>query len=135
MIRRVFESWYDRTIGAARNSGNRMASYFTKRGNLLQVLYVVLLVGFTAGFIDAVFFPVSSQSYVIWPGTGEQTVAEAFIDFFVVAVGGGGIYLAYLSGRQTTSPRMVNFYLALSLLLVAVSLLAGIEIAIIKGYG
>lgn len=122
-------------VGSARDSVSNAVSYVTSRGNILQIVYILLLVGFTAGFIDALFFPVPDQSYVIWPGVGEQTVAEGVIDFFIVAVGGGGIYLTYLSGRQTTSPRMVNFYLALALMMIAVSLLAGMEIAIIKGYG
>lgn len=131
----MFETWYDRTVGSVRDAVANAFSRLSKRGNLIQLIYVVLLVGFVAGFIDAVFFPVADQSYVIWPGIGEQTIPEAVIDFFVVAVGGGGIYLAYLSGRQTTSPRMVNFYLALALMLIAISLLAGMEIAILKGYG
>ncbi len=135
MIRRTFEALYERTIGAARNSLSNLVTGVTKRGNLLQVIYVLLLVGFTAGFIDAVFFPVADQGYIIYPEVGVQTIPEAVIDFFIVAAGGGGIYLAFLSGRQTTSPRMVNFYLALALMLIAVSLLAGMEIAIIKGYG
>lgn len=135
MIRRRLESWYERTIGSVRESASNAVSYVTKRGNLLQIIYVVLVIGFTAGFIDAVFFPVPDQSYVVYPEVGVQTVAEGFIDFFVVAIGGGGIYLAYLSGRQTTSSRMVNFYLALALMMIAISLLAGMEIAILKGYG
>jgi 4-amino-4-deoxy-L-arabinose transferase-like glycosyltransferase len=57
------------------------------------------------------------------------------VDSFVILVGGAGVYLIYLSGRQTTRTRTVNLYLGLAILLITVSVLTGIEIAILKGFG
>jgi len=73
--------------------------------------------------------------YIVYPSGGAQTVAEALIDSLVIAVGGAGIYMTYISGRQTTRARTVNLYLGLALLLIAVSVLTGIEIAVLKGLG
>ena len=63
---------------------------------------------------------------------GTQTIPEAIIDSFVILTGGAGIYLAYMSGRQTTRARAVNMYLGLALLLLVVSLLAGTQLFLLK---
>jgi hypothetical protein len=135
MIRQVLEAVYKRTVGALTNWFlGRFSS--AKRGvGLLQLLYVVVVVGLMAGFINAVVFPVPNQTYIVYPSGGAQTVAEALIDSLVIAVGGAGIYMTYISGRQTTRARTVNLYLGLALLLIAVSVLTGIEIAVLKGLG
>jgi hypothetical protein len=135
LIRRILESGYNKTVGALLVFLSDRLTSLTRGGNLFQLLYVLLVVGLMAGFINAVFFPVPNQGYIVWPGGGAQTIPEALIDAFVIMVGGAGIYMAYVSGRQTTRPRTVNLYLGLALLLIAVSVLAGIEIAIIKGFG
>jgi hypothetical protein len=135
MIRRVLESAYKRTIGALRNRFVEFVSSITRGGGLLQLLYVLFLVALMAGFINAVVFPVGNQSYIPFPGAGAETIPEAIVDAFVVIVGGGGIYLAYLSGRQTVRTRTVNLYLGLALLLVVVSVFTGIDLAILKGFG
>jgi len=135
LIRRILETGYQKTIGALADFLSDRFSSATRNGSLLQILYVLLVVGLMAGFINAIFFPVANQGYIIWPGGGAQTIPEALVDAFVIMVGGAGIYMAYVSGRQTTRPRTVNLYLGLALLLIAVSVLAGIEIAIIKGFG
>ena len=88
-----------------------------------------------AGFINALVFPVPNQGLIIYPSGGAQTVPEAIINSLVIIVGGAGIYLAYMSGRQTVRSRTVNLYLTFALLLIAVSLLMGIQVAILKGYG
>jgi hypothetical protein len=135
MIRQILEAVNDRTVGALKN---RILGLFSsaKRGvGLLQLLYVVVVVGLMAGFINAVVFPVPNQTYIVYPSGGAQTVAEALIDSLVIAVGGAGIYMTYISGRQTTRARTVNLYLGLALLLIAVSVLTGIEIAVLKGLG
>jgi len=135
MIRQILEAVNNRTVGALKN---RLLGLFSsaKRGvGLLQLLYVVVVVGLMAGFINAVVFPVPNQTYIVYPSGGAQTVAEALIDSLVIAVGGAGIYMTYISGRQTTRARTVNLYLGLALLLIAVSVLTGIEIAVLKGLG
>ncbi|HEV2225473.1 MAG TPA: hypothetical protein VGR56_01560 [Nitrososphaerales archaeon] len=135
MIREALESAYKKTIGALRDRLVEYASSITKRAGLLQLLYVLFVVALAAGFINAVVFPVPNQSYIPYPGGSAETVPEAIIDSFVIIVGGAGIYLAVLSGRQTVRTRTVSLYLGLALLLIIVSLFTGIDLAILKGYG
>ena len=102
---------------------------------MIQALYAVFLVALMAGFVDAVVFPVPNQSYIPYPSGSAMTIPEAIVDAFVITVGAAGIYLVYMSGRQTTKTRTVNLYLGLALLLIVVSVFAGIDMAILKGFG
>ncbi|MDV3278288.1 MAG: hypothetical protein LYZ69_07465 [Nitrososphaerales archaeon] len=133
MIREVLEKGYSRTVGAARNVLARSFGTITNRGGLARLLYVVVIVALMAGFIDAAFFPVPNQAQIILRGPGAQTIPEALIDSFVILLGGAGIYIAYISGRQTTKSRMVNLYLGFALLLIATSIFMGIYLSILKG--
>ena len=101
----------------------------------MQLLYVIFIVALMAGFVNAVVFPVANQSYIPYPGGSAMTIPEAIINAFVIGVGAAGIYLVYLSGRQTARTRTVNLYLGLALLLIIVSVFAGIDLAILKGFG
>src|SRR5579863_49959 len=135
MIRRILETSYKKTIGAL---GATLSSFFTtitRGGGLVELLYVLLLVGLMAGFIDAVVFSVPNQSLVVYSSGGAQTVPEAVLDAFVIFVGGAGVYLAYISGRQTTRSRTVTLFLGLALLMIIVSVFTGMELAILKGFG
>jgi hypothetical protein len=134
MIREALQTGYNRTVGALRN---RLVGLFSSvaGGGFLQLLYVIIVVALMAGFVNAVFFPIPDQAIIVYPGGGAQTIAEAILDAFVIVVGGAGVYLTYMSGRQTTKSRTVNMYLALALLLILASLLIGINLAIQKGYG
>ena len=135
MIREALGSAYKKTIGALKDRLVEFVSSITKRAGLLQLFYVLFVVALAAGFINAVVFPVPNQSYIPYPGGSAETVPEAIIDSFVIIVGGAGIYLAVLSGRQTVRTRTVSLYLGLALLLIIVSLFTGIDLAILKGYG
>jgi len=135
MIREALESVYKRTFGALKDALAGFASSITRGGGLVQVLYVLLFVGLAAGFVSAIVFPVSNQTYIPYPGGTAETIPEAIVDAFVVIVGGAGIYLVYLSGRQTVRSRTVNLYLGLALLLIVVSVFTGIDMAILKGFG
>ncbi len=132
MIRRLLENTYDRTLGTLKDSIVRVGQSGSKVG-WVQILYILGIVAFMAGAVSAFFFPVANQGYIIYPAGGAETVAESVIDAFVIMLGGAGIYVVYLSGRQTTKPRMVNLYLALSILLVAISVLLGIQLSVLKG--
>lgn len=101
----------------------------------MQALYVTIMVAVMAGFVNALVYPVPNQTYIPYPGTAAETIPEAIVNSFIVAVGGAGIYLAYLSGRQTTPSRSVNLYLGLALLFLVVFVFAGIDMAILKGFG
>lgn len=134
MIRRLLESGYNKTVGALKKTLWRIFGSANRGGSFVQLLYVLAVVGLMAGFINSVFFPVANQGIIVYPGGGAQTIPEMVIDSFVIIMGGSGIYLTYVSGRQTTRARAVNLYLGLALLLIAVSLFTGIELALIKGY-
>lgn len=135
MIRELLESGYNKTLGALKKTLWRVFGTASRGAGFVQLLYALAVVGLMAGFINAVFFPVANQGAVVYPGGGAETIPEMVIDSFVIIMGGAGIYLTYVSGRQTTRARTVNLYLGLALLLVAVSLFTGIELALIKGYG
>jgi hypothetical protein len=135
MIRELIGSTYKRTIGAVWNSVSRPAASLASRIGAIQLIYVLVVSALLAGLVNAAVLPVagSAASDTIYPGTGSQTISETFIDAMVILVGGAGIYLVYISGRQTTKARMVNFYLAIALLLVAVSVMMGVYVVSLKG--
>jgi hypothetical protein len=132
MIRELLESGYNRTLGWLRKAVWRLVGSVSSRGSVLQVVYVLFVVGLMAGFINAVFFPTSYQG-VVYPGTGAQTISEAVLDAFVILLGGAGVYMTYVSGKQTTRSRAVNMYLGMALIMIAVSLLVGFDLAALKG--
>jgi len=135
MIRTALESAYKRTVGAAKDAVVGWVASLTRGGGLIQALYVIFLVALMAGFVNAVVFPVSNQSYIPYPASTAMTIPEAIVDAFVIVVGAAGIYLVYLSGRQTTRTRTVNLYLGMALLLLVVAIFTGIDVANLKGFG
>jgi hypothetical protein len=135
MIREALESAYRRTVGAFRGGAGGLFGSVTRRGGLVQVLYVLVLVGLMAGFVTAIVYPVPNQTYIPYPSSQSETIPEAIVNSFIIFAGGAGIYLVYLSGRQTVRSRTVNLYLGLALLLLVVSIFAGIDLAILKGFG
>jgi hypothetical protein len=62
-----------------------------------------------------------NQSYTIYPSTNGETVSEMIIYAMAMMLGFGGLYLSYLSGRQTVKPRLVPFFLILGLILIGVA--------------
>jgi hypothetical protein len=122
-------------VGALRDAVVGLVASVTGRGGIVQLLYVIFVVALSAGFINAVVFPVPNQSYIPYPGGSAETIPEAIVDAFVIIVGGSGIYLTYLSGRQTARTRTVNLYLGLALVLILVSVFIGIDMALLKGFG
>lgn len=135
MIRETLESAYRKTIGAAREGAVGLLGSLTRQGSVVQVLYLLVLVGLMAGFVTALVYPVPNQTYIPYPNGQAETIPEAVVNAFVIFAGGGGIYLVYLSGRQTVRSRTVNLYLGLALLLLVVAVFAGIDLAILKGFG
>jgi len=135
MIRERLVSVYEKTVGTVKDSLVGFGSSLGRGGGLTEILYVVFLVALMAGFVNAVVFPVPNQTYIPYPGATAQTIPEAIVDAFVIVVGAAGIYLTYLSGRQTVKTRAVNLYLGLALLLIVVSVFTGFEMAILKGFG
>jgi len=132
MIKRILMSGYDRTLGALWNMLNKSGQSFFTRINWIQFLYILVMIAFMAGFVNAVGFPVANQGLIVYPAQGAMTIPEMVLDAVVILFGAAGIYFAYLSGRQTTKSRMVNLYLALALLLLVVSLFMGIQLSNLK---
>ena len=132
MIRRVLERSYNATVGALRNALGGVLGSLTNRTGILQLLYVIALVALMGGFANAVFFPLPNQGQIVYPGTGSQTIPEAVLDASVILIGGAGIYVTYVSGRQTTRSRMVNLYLGVALLLIALSVFMGLYLTFLK---
>jgi hypothetical protein len=97
------------------------------RTDWLEGLYIFAMIIFTAGTVCAVIQPVN-VGYVIFPSTGGQSATETVVDAFVLLLGAGGVYISYLSGRQTTKTRMVNFFLIIGLFLMLTALYIGIYV-------
>ena len=133
MIRRVLERSYNVTIGTLRNALAGLLGAISSRTGLVQLLYVVALVALMGGFVNAIFFPLPNQGQIIFPGSGSQTIPEAVLDASVILIGGIGIYVTFMSGRQTTRSRMVNLYLGIAVLLIALSVFMGLYLTQLKG--
>jgi hypothetical protein len=132
MLRELIKSGYERMIGTLKGIFWGLFGPILRRGNLLPVLYTLIMVGLMGGFVSALAFPVPDQGQLVFPAMGAQSIPEAILDSFVILLGGAGIYLTYVSGRQTTRARAVSMYLGLALLLLAISLLAGTRLLQLK---
>jgi len=132
VIREALERSYNATLGALRNALVRALGSLSSRTGVLQLLYIVALVALMGGFVNAVFFPLPNQGQIVYPGSGAQSITEAVLDSSVILIGGAGIYVTYVSGRQTTRSRMVNLYLGIALLLIAISVFMGLYLTFLK---
>jgi len=101
------------------------------RNNWIEVVYIFGVVILAAGIVPALADPVPIQ-YIIYPGTDSQSISETVINSMALLMGFGGLYLSYLSGRQTVKPRLVGFYLGLSLVLIAAAVYIGIYVFVSK---
>lgn len=118
MIRQWLES---RMTGVRERLGKgaeRTGLSTTVRDNWIEVLYIAGIIVMSAGIVSALASPVP-QSYIIYPGRDGQSIAETVINSMALLLGFGGLYLSYLSGRQTVKPRLVGFFLTLGVLMIA----------------
>ena len=90
----------------------------TVNNSWIEVLYIACMIVMSAGVVSALASPVP-QSYIIYPGRDGQSIPETVINAMALAMGFGGLYFSYLSGRQTVKPRLVGFFLILGILLIA----------------
>jgi hypothetical protein len=88
------------------------------RNRWIEFLYIAGIVVMAGGVVSALANPVPS-TYIIYPGRDAQSIPETVINAMALLMGFGGLYLSYLSGRQTVKPRLVGFFLILGLLLIA----------------
>ena len=93
----------------------------TVRNNWIEVLYILGIVVLSAGVVSALAAPVP-QSYIIYPSTGGETISEMIIYCMAMLLGFGGLYLSYLSGRQTVKPRLVGFFLVVGLIMIGMAI-------------
>ena len=127
MIRGWVESRLDRVRSRFSKSIGRSSLAGQVRSGWVEVLYIIALVVMSAGTVNALIQPVN-VGYVIFPSSGGQSATETVVDAFVLLLGAAGVYISYLSGRQTTKSRMVNFFLIIGLFLVVTALYIGIYV-------
>jgi len=133
LIRKALENSYRKTVGALWAMLRRSTGAVGNNWGALQFLYLLGIIALMAGFVNAVVLPVPNQAQAIYPGPGAESIPETFIDGMVILLGGAGIYLTYISGRQTTRSRMVNLYLGFALLLISISVMMGLYLVTVKG--
>lgn len=121
MIRQWLES---QASGMERRLGKvaeRSGVSTTVKNNLIEVLYIAGIVVMSAGIVSALASPVN-QSYMIYPATNGETVSEMAIYSMAMLLGFGGLYISYLSGRQTVKARLVPFFLTLGLIMIGIAI-------------
>jgi hypothetical protein len=127
LIRAWFESHLSGAWDRLGKSTSKSGLFAELKNQWMVILYVLGIVVMTAGIVNAVIQPVNF-GYVIFPSSGAQSATETGVDALALLVGAAGIYISYLSGRQTTKPRMVNFYLAIGLILIGIAVYIGIYV-------
>ncbi|MGD0637298.1 MAG: hypothetical protein ABSA72_04590 [Nitrososphaerales archaeon] len=127
----MIRSWVESHLGGAwqrlGKSADKSELFSELKDRWMVVLYVIGIVLMTAGIVNAAIQPVNF-GYVIFPSSGAQSATETGVDALALLIGAAGIYMSYLSGRQTTKPRMVNFFLAIGLILIAIAVYIGIYV-------
>jgi hypothetical protein len=103
----------------------------TVKNNLIEVLYIAGIVVMSAGIVSALASPVN-QSYIIYPATNGETISEMAIYSMAMLLGFGGLYISYLSGRQTVKARLVPFFLTLGLIMIGIAIYIEIYVFIAK---
>jgi len=93
----------------------------TLKNNLIEVVYIAGIIVMSAGIVSALASPVN-QSYMIYPSTNGETISEMVIYSMAMLLGFGGLYLSYLSGRQTVKARLVPFFLTLGVIMIGIAI-------------
>ena len=127
MIRSWVESHIDGVWQRLGKAADKSGLVSELESRWMEVLYIVGIILMTAGIVCAIIEPVNF-GYVIFPSSGAQSGTETGLDAFTIVLGALGIYMSYMSGRQTTKPRMVNFLLGIGLVLIAISIYIGIYV-------
>ncbi|MDA4137222.1 MAG: hypothetical protein OK449_09550 [Thaumarchaeota archaeon] len=127
MIRSWFDSHVDELWGRVSKAADRSGLISEIRDRWIEVLYIIGIVLMTAGIVNAVIQPVNF-GYVIFPSSGAQSATETGVDALALLIGAIGVYISYLSGRQTTKSKMVNFYLTIGLFMIAIAVYIGIYV-------
>lgn len=120
----MLRHWVESTISGIRSRVGKVTerSSFSAsvRNNWIEFIYVFTIVVLSAGLVSALVSPVPA-TYMIYPGRSGQSIAETILYTLGMALGAGGLYLSYLSGRQTVKPRLVGFFLIMGLILIGIA--------------
>jgi len=117
LIRQWIESRVSGISGRFAKGVERSGVTATVKNNWIEVVYIIGIIVMSAGVVSALAEPVN-QSYLIYPSSNGQTIAETVINSMALAMGFAGLYFSYLSGRQTVKPRLVGFFLVVGLILI-----------------
>jgi len=127
----LIRSWFDSHVEALWDRLTKSASknglYSEVSRHWMEGLYLVGIILMTAGLVCAVIEPVNI-GYLVFPSSGAQSATETGVDALAILLGSVGVYLSYASGRQTTRSRVVNFYLTIGLLMIAIAVYIGIYV-------
>jgi len=84
MIKKALESSYNRVSDVVRRSLTRGLGFLWQaKGRWIQVLYLLGILAFSAGLVNAAVQPVD-QRYVIYPQKGFQSISEKAINALAV---------------------------------------------------
>lgn len=127
MIREWFDSHVDSLWSRMTKATGKSILASEVRTRWIEIIYLIGIVTLTSGLVCAVIEPVN-PGYVIFPSSGAQSATETGVDALALLIGAVGVYLSYLSGRQTTQSRMVNFFLVFGLLMIAIAVYIGVYV-------
>lgn len=121
----MIRQWVESTVSGMRvrfeKITERSSVSTTVKNNLIEFIYVAGIIVMSAGLVSALVSP-TPQSYIIYPSRSGQSIAETVIYSMAMALGFAGLYMSYLSGRQTVKPRLVGFFLILGLIMMTVAI-------------
>lgn len=106
------------------------------RYKVFPVVYILALFLLAAGLVNSVTegLNLSAPGSVILPTRGAQTIAETMVNFFTIALGTSGFYVVYVAAKQSSKPRIANFYLIVGIGLIVLALLVGTSIVDVKRF-
>lgn len=90
----------------------------------LKIFYMLFFLILTSGVVNTILEGSRPEltGQLVVPMQTVQTLAETFINFFILLTGISAIYVAYLSGQRETSSRVANLYLVSGILLLTMAI-------------
>ena len=103
-------------------------------GKGLKISYMLFFLILTSGIVNTILEGSRPEltGQLVVPMQTVQTLAETFINFFILLTGISAIYVAYLSGQRETRSRVANLYLASGILLLTMAIWFGFSLLALK---
>jgi len=103
-------------------------------GRGLEISYILFFLILTSGIVNTILEGSRPEltGHLIAPMQTVQTLAETFINFFILLTGISAIYVAYLSGQRSTRSRVANLYLVSGILLLTMAIWFGFSLLGLK---